>query len=151
MTDQDLTLAITVDRTPEAVFAALNDVRSWWTGAIEGDADRVGAEFTYRHEALHRSRQRVTELVPGKRVVWHVVEGHLSFASNPNEWTGTDIVFDIVPRGARTEVRLTHVGLRPACDCYGACSRGWSAFFGGNFPRFLETGQAQPSPFAKAG
>jgi hypothetical protein len=31
----------TVDQTPDAVFAAIVDVRSWWTGDIDGAAEQL--------------------------------------------------------------------------------------------------------------
>jgi len=36
MTKQHLTTAFTVDETPEAAFAAINNVRGWWSGDIDG-------------------------------------------------------------------------------------------------------------------
>ena len=46
-----------------------------------------------------RSTQRITELVPGKKVVWHVLEARINFVQDQTEWTGTDIVFDIARKG----------------------------------------------------
>jgi hypothetical protein len=60
------TTTISVDQTPEEAFAAINNVRGWWTGDIEGGTDKVGDEFTYRYEDIHYSRQKITALVPGK-------------------------------------------------------------------------------------
>jgi uncharacterized protein YndB with AHSA1/START domain len=31
LTSSDFTATFTVDRTPEEVFAAINDVRGWWS------------------------------------------------------------------------------------------------------------------------
>lgn len=111
MGHEGFTTSFTVDRTPEQVYEAIMDVRAWWTGEIDGSADRLGAEFTYRYQDLHRSTQRVTELVPGKRVVWRVVEGRIAFVRDTTEWTDTEIIFDIatVDGGRRSDSRT------PAC------------------------------------
>ena len=34
--------------------------------------------FTCRNGDIDRSPQEITELVPGKRVAWHVLDGYLS-------------------------------------------------------------------------
>jgi Activator of Hsp90 ATPase homolog 1-like protein len=146
MTDQDFTTTFTVDQTPEEVFAAINDVRGWWTGEIEGSTDKVGDEFTYRYEDLHHSRQRIIELVPGASVVWHVLDASLSFVKNKTEWKGTDIVFSIGRTGDQTVVRFTHVGLVPNVECFDACSNGWDFFVGGSL-RNLITGDTDLASF----
>ena len=129
MNSQNFTTSFTVNKTPEAVFDAINDVRGWWSAVpgIEGSTDQLGAEFTYRYEPYHWSRQRITELVPGRKVVWLVVDGELSFVKDKSEWNGTQMVFDITPKGGKTEVRFTHVGLVPDGECYGACSNAWGS------------------------
>ncbi len=138
------TTSITVDRSPEAVFAALQDVRGWWSGQIDGKADAVGDVFTYRYERLHRSTQQVTELVPGRRVVWHVTDARLTFVDAQEEWTGTDLVFEIVRKGSVTELRFTHDGLLPACQCYQACSGGWRFLIQESLKGLLTTGRGVP-------
>ena len=66
---KNLTWAFTVDRTPEEAFAAINNVRGWWSGEIEGRTDKLGDVFTYRYADLHSSKQKVIESIPGKKVV----------------------------------------------------------------------------------
>jgi len=140
MTQKYLTVDFTVDASPDEAFAAINNPRRWWSAEITGESTAVGDEFTYIYSDIHRSTQKVTELVPGKRVVWRVLEGYLNFTKDPAEWTGTDIVFDITPQGDATEVRLTHVGLTPDIECFDACSRGWGYYAGESLPRLLTAG-----------
>jgi hypothetical protein len=138
----------TTDREATDVFNAINNARAWWSGLIEGETDRLGAEFTYRYGGVHYSRQKIAELVPGRRVVWHVEEAALNFVKDKQEWTGTDIVFDIAERDGRTEVTFTHVGLRPRIECYDQCSDAWRILLHGNLRRLIATGTNQPDAFA---
>ena len=142
------TTSFKVDETPEEVFAAINNVRGWWSGEVYGDTGRPGAEFTYRYKDMHKSTQRVTELVPGKKVVWHVTDAELTFVKDKTEWTGTDIVFEIARKDGKTELRFTHVGLVPAFECYGGCSGAWGALVDGNLRNLIATGKNQPDAFA---
>jgi uncharacterized protein YndB with AHSA1/START domain len=147
MSTENLTIAFTVNSTPEEVFAAITNVRGWWSGEIDGRTDELDAEFTYRYEDVHRSTQRISELIPGKRVAWHVVDGYLAFVEDKAEWTGTDIIFDIAPQGdAGTEVRFTHVGLASGNECFDSCSTAWRFYVGTALRNLITTGQGAPSP-----
>jgi hypothetical protein len=42
----DFTTIVIVDQTPEEAFAAINNVRGWWSGDIEGSTDKLGDEWT---------------------------------------------------------------------------------------------------------
>ncbi len=148
MKNQNFSTTILVDRSPEEVFAAINNVRGWWSGQIDGDTDKLGAEFTYRYKDAHRTRQKVTEFVPGKKVVWRVLDSELTFVSDKSEWNGTDIVFDISKKGRQTELRFTHVGLVPRFQCYGDCSGAWGTLINKNLSKLIATGKPQPDPFA---
>lgn len=139
MDQSDYTSHFVVKSDPSAVYAAIVAVRDWWGGEIEGDATRVGGEFTYRFKDLHASRQRVTELVPDRKVAWHVVDGAINFVADTGEWTGTDIVFDIAPVAGGTDVRITHIGLVPQKECFEACSQGWNHYFAGSLKGLIET------------
>ena len=141
MNEQNYTTSFTVDQTPEEVFAAINNVRGWWTGEIKGKSDKLGAEFTYRYEDVHRSTHKITEFVPGRKVVWHTTDSHLNFVKDGTEWNGTDILFEIATKGNQTELRFTHVGLVPAIQCYGDCSGAWGFYINESLRSLITTGK----------
>ncbi len=148
MNDKNLTSTFTVDQTPEEAFAAINNVRGWWSGEIEGSTDKLGDEFTYRYQDVHYSKQKITEMIP-KKVVWLVLDSYLNFIEDKSEWNGTKITFEIAKEGDKTEVHFTHVGLVPDHECYGACSNAWGTYINGSLRSLITTGKGQPNPKEK--
>jgi hypothetical protein len=150
MKTRDFTTSILVDQTPQEAFDAINDVRGWWSGEIEGRTDVLGEEFTYSYKKLHRTTQKITELVPGEKIVWHVTASHLDFVRDKSEWDGTDIVFEIARKreetGEKTEIRFTHIGLVPTIECYGDCSGAWGFYVNESLRSFIATGSGRPNP-----
>ena len=146
MSDQNYTTSFTVDEFPEEVFSAINNVRGWWSQAIEGDTDKLGAVFYYHYQDVHRCTFKITEFVPGKKVVWHVLQNYFNFVKDKTEWTGTDVVFEIARKGGKTEVHFTHVGLVPAYECYGVCSDAWGSYITGSLRALITTGKGKPNP-----
>jgi hypothetical protein len=145
MSTKDYTTSFTVDQSPEQVFAAVTNVRGWWSGQIDGETDRLGAEFTYRYQDMHRSTQKITELVPGKKVVWRVLDATINFVKDKAEWNGTDVVFEIVKKGDKTELRFTHVGLVPTIECYGKCAGAWGFYINESLRDLITTGKGDPN------
>jgi hypothetical protein len=148
MKTSDFTTSILVDQTPEEAFDAIIDVRGWWTGnpGIEGSTDKLNDEFTYRYEPYHYSKQKVTELIRGKKVVWLVIDSNINFVEDKNEWKGTKITFDITEKGGKTEVHFTHVGLAPGIECYNDCSNAWGSYISNSLRNLIANGKGQPAP-----
>ncbi len=146
MNSQNFTATFTVDQTPEEAFAAINNVRGWWSGQIEGNTDKLGAEFTYRYKDVHYSKQKITEFVPGKKVVWLVLDSYLSFVKDKTEWNGTQISFEVSQKGPKTEIQFTHLGLVPEYECFDACSNAWGGYVRGSLRKLITTGTGQPNP-----
>ena len=145
MNNQNYATTFTVDQTPKEAFAAINNVRGWWSGNIEGSTDKLGDEWTYRYEDVHYSKQRITELIPGKKVVWLVLDSSLNFVKDKSEWNGTKITFEIGKKGDKTEVHFSHVGLVPDYECYGACSSAWGSYINGSLRRLITKGKGHPN------
>lgn len=154
-----LTATMSVDKTPEEVFAAVVNVRGWWSENIIGNTAAVGDEFIFNDDSEYAGetsrtktgirfcRFQLTEVVPGRRVVWHVVDSDLNFIDDRDEWTDTNVVFEISSTSNTTTLRLTHEGLTDAeSECFGACSKGWTFYVTTSLPQLINTGSGQPIP-----
>jgi hypothetical protein len=134
---------ILLDQRPVVVFNAINNVRDWWPGEIEGNSVKLNDEFTYRYKAIHFSKQRVVEMIPGQKVVWLVTESSLNFIEDRNEWTGTKISFEITEKDGKTELRFSHIGLVPEIECFDACSGAWTQIIQEGLFSLITTGKIE--------
>ena len=144
MAGNSFTTAFRVPSTPEEAFAAINDVRGWWSTEVVGRTTDLGDTFTFEVPGVHRTTQTITEWVPGRRVTWHVSDGWIGFVEDTTEWNGTDITFDITDLGGETEVRFTHAGLVPSVECFDVCSGAWSSYMTGSLRDLITTGRGDP-------
>ena len=145
MKKQDFTTSFTVDKSPEEVFAAINNLRGWWSGEIEGHTDKLGAEFTYHHEDVHLCKMKIAEFVPGKKVAWLVLENYFNFTKDKTEWNGTKVVFGISKEGDKAKIHFTHQGLIPEFECFDVCSNAWGSYINGSLRSLIETGKGRPN------
>ncbi len=143
--DKNYTATILVDATPKEAFDSINNVRGWWSEEIEGGTDKVGEVWKYHYKDVHRCTMKVTELIPGKKVVWRVLDNYFDFTKDQNEWKGTEVVFDIAKKGNKTEIRFTHVGLVPQHECYDVCSDAWGSYISGSLKSLIATGEGHPN------
>jgi uncharacterized protein YndB with AHSA1/START domain len=143
---KDLSMTFTVDNPPEEVFAAINNVRGWWSQAIEGETDKLGAEFKYHYQDVHRCTFKISEWVVGKKVVWQVVDNYFNFVKDKTEWIGTEVSFEIARKANQTEVHFRHLGLVPAYGCYNVCSEAWNSYITGSLRNLITSGKGQPNP-----
>ncbi|RKP51453.1 SRPBCC domain-containing protein [Cohnella endophytica] len=133
-----------VEQSPEEIFAAINNVRGWWSEEIEGRTDELG-EFKYHYQNIHRCTIEITELVPGNKVAWHIIDNYFNFVMDKSEWKNTDIVFEITKKGDKSEVRFTHVGLVPSYECYSVCSDAWNTYINGSLRNLIAEGKGKPN------
>ena len=146
MKTSNFTTTLLVDETPEQVFNAVNNVRGWWSQEIEGDTDKLNAEFIYHYKDVHISKMKITEFVPGKRITWLVMENYFNFTNDKNEWKGNKIIFEITQKGNKTELQFTQEGLVPAYECYDVCHDAWTNYIQKSLRSLITTGKGQPNP-----
>jgi Activator of Hsp90 ATPase homolog 1-like protein len=149
MTTSDFTTTILVDQTPEEVFNAINNVRSWWSEEIEGSTEKLNDEFTYHYEDVHRCKMKLTELIPNKKIVWLVKDNYFKFTKDSSEWKGNKIIFDITEKNNKTQLQFTQEGLVPEYECYDICQGAWTTYIQKSLRNLITTGKGQPNGSGK--
>lgn len=150
MSTSDFTTSIFVDQSPKEVFKAIQDVRGWWSGQIEGNTEKLNDEFTYHYLDVHNCKMKLIEVIPDKKIVWQVLDNYFSFTKDKSEWIGTKIIFDITQQDHKTKLQFTHQGLVPEYECYNACVGGWTQYIQHSIKSLISTGVGQPNTSKKA-
>jgi len=146
MANKDFTATISVNNTPKEAFNAINNVRGWWSEEIKGGTEKLNDEFLYHYKDVHISKMKLTEVIPDKKVVWHVLDNYFSFINDQSEWKGTNIIFEISEQDGKTRVQFTHQGLVPAYECYDICHDAWSNYIKTSLKNLITKGKGEPNP-----
>lgn len=135
-----------IDATPEEAFALFTEperLRRWQAVSAAVDL-RVGGEYRLTVTPGHIARGTITEVDPGKRLVytwgW---DGSEDLAPG-----SSTIVVDIEPAGDKTLVRLTHDGL--STEQAAGHSEGWTHFME-RLGDAASSGDAGLDPWASGG
>ena len=126
---KNFTATIEVFKSPLEVFNHItNDVAKWWGGRdLEGNSKKLNDEFIINHPGAHYSKQKLVEVVRGKKIVWLVTDSTLYWLKkDQHEWASTKMIFEITTKGDKTVLHFTHEGLVPEKECYTMCEQGWN-------------------------
>ena len=143
MKEQDYHFAIEADISPAEAMDRISQVREWWTKGFEGQSERAGDTFTTRFGDTSVDFE-VAELVPGRKIVWKVVDCNLPFTRDRKEWKDTTVVWELSGDARRTTVSMTHHGLVPQVECYELCKTGWNFYVGESLRKLLTEGKGLP-------
>jgi len=124
-------------------FSRIQAVSRWWTKGVTGCAENVNDLFTVRFGQTFVDF-KVREIVPPSKIVWQVIDSELPWLKNKDEWTGTEVVWELMPDGDSTQITMTHVGLNPAVECYEKCEAGWDFFVGESLSRLMSENLGMP-------
>jgi hypothetical protein len=146
MKNQDFTYTMIVDQSPQQVFDAINNIKGWWTEDFSGYSEKLNDEFKVRFFGdVHYSKQKLTEVIPNKKVVWLVTESRLNFLKDKGEWTGTTVSFEISEQNGKTKILFTHHDLKPEIECYNDCSKGWTYYLENSLLPLITSGKGNPT------
>jgi predicted lipoprotein with Yx(FWY)xxD motif len=152
MKNQSYSATIEVALPQKDVFTRMNDFEKWWTRHIEGETAKLNDEFILRYGDvqgdIHYSKHKLIEVVPDRKIVSLVTESKINWIEkDKNEWTNTKMVFELTPKGDRTELKFTHEGLVPEKECYAECAKGWDTFIKQNLYAYLSEGKVLSNDF----
>ncbi|GCC51770.1 hypothetical protein SanaruYs_19990 [Chryseotalea sanaruensis] len=142
----DFKYEILVDVSNEKAFESItNEIPLWWTEMFEGISNTLGESFTVRFGSAVFKTMRIDELVPQEKIVWFVTDTLIDIPElkNKREWLNTRIVWEFKKDKTATIIRVTHIGLSSAIECYEICSTGWRQFCD-SLKSFLENGTGMP-------
>lgn len=147
MKQADYHISITAKTTPEKAIAAINNVPAWWSANTKGRFENPGDCFTVRFGETFVDFE-VGDIVPGKRIVWHVRNCNLHWLQDKKEWKGHTIIWEIAENNNTVNIDFTQAGLTPAVECYTNCEKGWNFYIGESLRNLINTGTGRPDTSA---
>jgi hypothetical protein len=87
---------------------------------------------------------KIVELVPNKKIVWHVIDCYKHWLKNKKEWKGTAMTWEISTQTDGTQITFTHIGLVPGLECYDGCENAWGQYINGSLFKLLTMGRGIP-------
>ncbi len=146
MTTTDFTSTLLVGQSPTEVFNAIKNFRAWWSEEIEGPTDQLDIPFFYHYKDIHLCKIKPIEMVPGKRIIYQVLENEFNFIQDKTEWIGTKLIFEVTNEEGKTKIVFTHEGLVPAYECYDVCFDAWTGYIQNSLHKLITTGTGAPNP-----
>lgn len=140
-TKEDFSCSISVDMSAEEAMKKISKVPEWWGVNFSGSAEKQGDKFVIKMGGESFFDFTVTELIPGKRVVWLITDCYMPWYSDKTEWKNTKIIFDLTEKEGVTEITFIHEGLTPDVECYKDCKPGWTHWIQRSLLSYLETGK----------
>ncbi len=140
MTTQDYRCSIEVTVSKAEAFDKIARVSEWWAENFTGSARKLGDTFAVRMGETSVEFE-ITEAVPDEKIVWHVADCYLHWLSDKNEWTGTDVIWELSSGNGVTTIDMTHRGLVPGVECYNDCRMGWDHHVRVSLYKFITEGK----------
>lgn len=145
MKKQDYSATITVDATAQEAINSISAVSKWWTENIEGSSAKLNDVFTVHFGETYITI-KIVEFIPGKKIVWHVIDCYKHWLKDKKEWKDTKMSWEISTKMDATQVIFTHIGLVPGIECYKACENAWSQYIEQSLLSLITTGKGRPDP-----
>lgn len=118
---------IMVNAPAKEAMKKIIQINLWWRKDFVDTAEKMNDKFTVPFGEPSFVDFVVSELVPGKKIVWKVVDCYLPWFEDKKEWNNTEVVFELSEEKGKTKIDFTHIGLVPEVECYDVCEKGWNS------------------------
>lgn len=125
--------------------SAIKNVRGWWSEEIEGETDKLNAEWNYHFLDVHRCSMKIVEFVPDQKIMWEVLDNYFNFTADKEEWKGNRIIFEITKKDEKTQLKFTQIGLTPHYECFNICQNAWNTYIQKSLYNLITTGKGNPN------
>jgi uncharacterized protein YndB with AHSA1/START domain len=102
-------IEIALSKSPADVFDHVLQLSKWWPEEFIGESLQPDADFILRTGEEHYSKNKVIELVAGKKLAWQTTESYRK--ADTYDWTGTKFIFELEPLQHMTSLRFTYDGV----------------------------------------
>lgn len=141
MGNNDFKSSISAKISADEAVRKISNVPEWWGISFTGSAEKQDDNFVVKMGGDSFFNFTVTELIPGKRVVWLVTDCNMPWYSDKREWAGTRLIFDLDETNGITQLNFEHEGLTPDVECYKDCEPGWTHWIKTSLFSYFTTGK----------
>jgi hypothetical protein len=141
MENKDFSISIATGISAEETIKKISKVPEWWGVNFTGSADKQNDKFVVKMGGESFFNFTVTELIPGRRIVWQVTDCHMPWYSDKKEWANTRLIFTLDEHNGQTALNFKHEGLTPNVECYKDCEPGWTHWIATSLFSYLTTGK----------
>lgn len=141
MANKDFSCSITANISENEAVKKISNVPEWWGISFTGNAEKQNDKFVVKMGGDSFFNFTVSELIPGKRVVWLVTDCNMPWYTDKKEWANNKLIFDVNENNGVTEINFQHEGLTPEVECYKDCEPGWTHWIKTSLFSYLTTGK----------
>lgn len=149
MGNNDFNSSISAKISADEAIKKISNVPAWWGITFTGNSEKQNDKFTVKMGGDSFFNFTVTELIPGKRVVWLVTDCNMPWYSDKRVWANTRLIFDLNENDGVTELNFKHEGLTPSIECYKDCESGWTHWIKTSLFSYFTTGKGVFRPPTK--
>ena len=95
MEQKNFQSSITASISAVEATKKISKVPEWWGVTFTGNSEKQNDTFVVKMGGDSFFNFTVTELIPGRRVVWLVTDCYMPWISNKTEWTNTKLIFHL--------------------------------------------------------